>query len=117
MHLYHERQTVQVYTGSYLMRIQLQQIPGCNEQISLHQNHLQQCQKIGCNRYPFFFYQNFTQNSAGITFCGSKPGPCVVITSQISSKFRGLVVYYLLSMPPLVFLVSMLQIVQNFRRK
>ena len=66
---------------------------------------------------PLFFYQNFTQNSAGITFCRSKPGPCVVITSQISSKFRGLVVYYLLSMPPLVFLVSMLQIVQNFRRK
>ena len=44
-------------------------------------------------------------------FCLSKIGTCAVISSQISSKFTREVVYYLLCMPSLTFLVSILSIV------
>ena len=48
-------------------------------------------------------------------FCLSKTGPCAIISSQISSRFTGAVVFYLLCIPPLVLLVSILSIVQDFR--
>ena len=40
-----------------------------------------------------------------------------VISSQIPSRFRGQVVYYLICIPPLVFLVSVLSVPQDFRVK
>ena len=51
----------------------------------------------------------------GSHFYLSKTGPCAVISIQISSKFTE-IVHCLLYIPPLAFLVSMLSIVQEFRR-
>ena len=62
-------------------------------------------------------HQNCAQNSGRVTFCLSKTMSCAVISSQISSKFTGAVVYNLLCMLPLAFLESMFSIVQNFRSK
>ena len=58
---------------------------------------------------------NCTQNSTRVTSCLSKTGLCMVISSQISFKFEGKVVYDLLCIPLLVFLGSVLSAVQDFR--
>ena len=51
------------------------------------------------------------ENSARVTFCLSKLGSCVVISSQISSKFVGEVVFSHLCIPhPLAFLVPKLSV-------
>ena len=50
----------------------------------------------------------------GSLFLLSKTGAGAVISNQISSKFTSEVVYYLLCMPPLAFLVSMLLIAPVF---
>ena len=54
--------------------------------------------------------QTVQKTLPGSLFCLSKTGPCVVISCQISSKCTREVVYYLLYIPPLAFLVSVLSI-------
>ena len=63
--------------------------------------------------------KNVRKMLQGSHFCLSKAKPCEVISSQISSKFRGggWVVDYLLCMPILAFWVSMLAIVKDCRSK
>ena len=51
----------------------------------------------------------------GSLSCLSKTGPCAVISSQISFTFAGKVVRYLLCMPLLVFLGTVLSAVEDFR--
>ena len=53
----------------------------------------------------------------GVTFCLFKTGPVAFISSQISFKIMGEVIYYLLFMRVLQFVVSMLLVVQDFRSK
>ena len=59
--------------------------------------------------------QNCAQNSARDTFYLSKTGPRVIIFSQISSKFKGEVVFYRPCMSSFAFLVSVLSVVQDYR--